>query len=257
MAAIWGALEGLGSGLQEYGTTMYKSQLADKLEKQREARAEERQIAKEKRDAEKITGQKIVRDPDGTTWRVGVNSAGLEKGERVLASAQEIKAYNREEASNERKDSKDALDLWLAEQKAADYGEDKDLDRLYKRSQIDQMGDSSARGWAAINLNRDEHNARLNGLGSYGRGSSGGNSAATGSMFDYVDDLAKSDKGLIEAYGDVIPEGELDGILQSAVTQAAKYKMDTRSALREILYEKYGTPGTSLESSIQNYKKKQ
>ena len=36
------------------------------------------------------------------------------------------------------------------------------------------MGDASARGWAAINLNRDEHNARLNGLGGYGRGSSGG-----------------------------------------------------------------------------------
>lgn len=174
MAAIWGALEGLGSGLQEYGTTMYKSQLADKLEKQREARAEERQIAKERRDAEKIVGQKTFRDAEGVPWTVGVDAAGFERGERTLASKQEILEFNRAEAAKERKDALDALTLLKSEREAADYGIDKELDRRYKQSQIDQMGDASARGWAAINLNRDEHNARLNSLGAYGRGSSGG-----------------------------------------------------------------------------------
>lgn len=153
---------------------MLKSHLAGMLEKQREDRAEERQIAKEAREAAKIVGQKIVRDSDGTTWRVGVNSAKEEKGERILATEQEIKDYNREEASKQRKDSLEALELLGKEREAADYDADKDLDRRYREAQIGQIGDSSKRGWASLDLQRKEYAARAAGLGGYGRGSSRG-----------------------------------------------------------------------------------
>lgn len=246
-SSIWGGLASLGDAAVDIGSTMLKSHLSQKLEQQREARADERAKAKELRDSQKETGTKLVRDSEGATWLQGVNSAGRDVGAPTLASAQDIKKYNQEEATNQTKMSLDALTLLGKEREAADYVEDKSLERAAKQAQIDQMKDASARGWAGLDIQRQTANARAAGTG---RGSAGSAGTGSKSMYDYIDNLAKTDKALLESYGEAIDPADVDGLLQNAVTQAARYGLDTRSALRELLYEKYGTPGASLADSV-------
>lgn len=99
-----GLLGGLGDALQVLGgawSANKKAELADKLEQEREARAEARALAKEermrKRDENTTAEFKIERDADGVTWRQGYNKFGQRTGERELAPAEDIKNYNFEE----------------------------------------------------------------------------------------------------------------------------------------------------------------
>lgn len=241
-SSIWGGLAALGDAGVAIGGSMLKSQLADKLEQQREVRADERQRAKEAREALKPTGSRVYQDDQGATWRVGVNTAGDPVTEPVLASPYEIKDYNQQEEDRKRKLALDDLDLWLKEQQVADYGEDKELKREYTREQIANMRDSRARGWAS--------------LAARGSGKSE-NEPAEPTPYDYIDDLRTKGKPLIEAYGDAIPKSDVEGILKQAVQEAAKYRMDTRSTLEELLYSKYGVPGSPLRSAIPKKKKVQ
>lgn len=245
MASVWGALGGLGEGLQEYGTTMYKTQLAEKLERQREARADERAKAKELRDSQKETGTKLVRDSEGVTWLQGVNSAGRDVGAPTLASAQDIKNYNQEEATKQSKMSLDSLKLLSAEREAADYEEDKGLERAAKQAQIDQMKDSSARGWAGLDIQRQEANDRRAGVGGYARSgsSSGGLADSMSTNFnsaDYTEEFLGTDIGK-SLYKDYVESGRLSGEkfleqINGSILQAKNQRRDAvpmiRSALR-------------------------
>ena len=245
MASIWGALEGLGTSLNEIGTAQFKSQLADKLEQQREARADERAKAKELRDAQKETGTKLVRDSEGVTWVQGVNSAGRDVGAPTLASAQDIKNYNQEEKDKQTKMSLDSLKLLGAERDAADYEEDKSLERAAKQAQIDQMKDASARGWAGLAIQRQEANDRRAGVGGYARGgsSSGGLADSMSTNFnsaDYVEEFLGTDMGKA-LYKDYVESGRLSGEkfleqVNGSILQAKNQRRDAvpmiRSALR-------------------------
>lgn len=245
MASIWGALEGLGNSLNEIGTAQFKSQLADKLEKQREARADERAKAKELRDAQKETGTKLVRDSEGATWLQGVNSAGRDVGAPTLASAQDIKNYNQEEATKQNKMSLDALTLRSKEREAADYEEDKSLERAAKQAQIDQMKDSSARGWAGLDIQRQEANDRRAGVGGYARGgsSSGGLADSMSDNFNsssYTEEFLGTDTGKT-LYKEYVESGRMSGEkflqqINGSIDEAKRQRRDAvpmiRSALR-------------------------
>ena len=245
MASIWGALEGLGNSLNEIGTAQFKSQLADKLEQQREARADERAKAKELRDAQKETGTKLVRDSEGATWLQGVNSAGRDVGAPTLASAQDIKNYNQEEATKQNKMSLDALTLLGKEREAGDYVVDKELERAAKQAQIDQMKDASARGWAGIDIQRQEANDRRAGVGGYARGgsSSGGLADSMSTNFnsaDYTEEFLGTDMGKA-LYKDYVESGRISGEkfleqINGSILEAKRQRRDAvpmiRSALR-------------------------
>lgn len=102
--ADWGLLAGLGEAAKGFGNAWSdraKSDLAERLAKEREERAEQRAIAREERQRKQEestpASHKIERDSDGATWRVPYNKFGQPLGERVLASAQDIKDYNYED----------------------------------------------------------------------------------------------------------------------------------------------------------------
>ena len=79
MSSLWGALGGLGDWAQQYGTQMSKAALADKLEKAREARAEERED-------KKVYESRLVEDGNGGWREVLYNSKGFEIGSRQAAA---------------------------------------------------------------------------------------------------------------------------------------------------------------------------
>lgn len=242
------ATTGLGAALSSFGNSMMsrqQDQLKERLEKEREARADERAKAKELRDAQREAGTKLVRDSEGATWLQGVNSAGRDVGAPTLASAQDIKNYNQEEATKKSKMALDALKVLGAEREAADYEEDKGLERAAKQAQIDQMKDSSARGWAGIDIQRQEANDRRAGVGGYARGgsSSGGLADSMSTNFnsaDYTEEFLGTDIGK-SLYKDYVESGRLSGEkfleqINGSILQAKNQRRDAvpmiRSALR-------------------------
>lgn len=225
MASLWGGLAGLGDGLQTVGMNISKSALAEKLEQQREARADQRQIAKEARDAEKVVGQRVVRDPDGTTWLQGINSAGENKGARTLADSQQISDFNFQEKEKENKQQKGALEVLGLERAAADYGTDKDLKNRYTEAQIAQMGDASARGWAGLDIQRQGLDVRRAGIESKLSGSSGDiATAATDYIKDNKDLLSQYTRADKEGKGALTPNELLQIVTRSIQTAAEQGK---------------------------------
>lgn len=102
--ADWGLLMGLGDAMKGFGNAwsdQKSSELKERLAQEREDRAEQRELAKEerRRKQEETTPaeHRIERDSSGATWRVPYNKFGQPLGERVLASAQDIKDYNYED----------------------------------------------------------------------------------------------------------------------------------------------------------------
>ena len=242
------ATTGLGAALSSFGNSMMsrqQDQLKERLEKEREARADERAKAKELRDAQREAGTKLVKDDSGEIWVQGVNSAGRDVGAPTLASAQDIKNYNQEEATKQSKMSLDNLKVLSAEREAADYEEDKGLERAAKRAQIEQMKDSSARGWAGLDIQRQEANDRRDGVGGYARGgnSSGGLADSMSNNFnsaDYTEEFLGTDIGK-SLYKDYVESGRLSGEkfleqINGSILQAKNQRRDAvpmiRSALR-------------------------
>lgn len=231
------ATTGLGAALTSFGNSMMarqQDQLKERLEKEREARAEQREA-----------GTKLVRDSEGVTWVQGVNSAGRDVGAPTLASAQDIKNYNQEETTKQNKTSLDALTLLGKKREAADYEKDKGLERAAKQAQIDQMKDSSARGWAGLDIQRQEANDRRAGVGGYARGdsSSGGLADSMSTNFnsaDFTEEFLGTDIGK-SLYKDYVESGRLSGEkfleqINGSILQAKNQRRDAvpmiRSALR-------------------------
>ena len=109
--AGWGVLSGLGKGLENFGNEMSeqarqkaKEELAQKLELEREERAEARQVALEERQAARadatVAEYRPLRGSDGVTWMQGYNASGAPRGERRLANEQEIADFTRSQEEN-------------------------------------------------------------------------------------------------------------------------------------------------------------
>ena len=102
--ADWGLLAGIGEAMKGFGNAWSDkstAELKERLAREREDRANAREDAKEarlrKQEESTPVTHKIERDSDGATWRVPYNKFGQPLGERVLASAEEIKNYNFED----------------------------------------------------------------------------------------------------------------------------------------------------------------
>ena len=146
--ADWGLLAGIGEGMKTFGNAWSDrkaAELKEKLAKEREDRAEQRELDKEarlrKQEETTPAKHKIERDSDGATWRVPYNKFDQPLGERVLASAQDIKDYNYEEETR-----KVSLDKLVAEGKRAQ--EKHEADMKYRDA---LTGAADARAYRSMN----------------------------------------------------------------------------------------------------------
>lgn len=227
-AGMLGALGGLGEGLMQFG----KQYMANQLELDREQRQEAKALKKIDPQMDRFY------EKDGVLFKQSRNSRG-DVIEDSLASVDEIEKRNlaKQKQENDNLESrmrrdKYALDVAKGEQELANYADDRELDRRYREAQISNLNDRSEA--AMINALRP-------------RGGGGGSNSATTSgegktEYDYVNLLSKDTtaKAELKKYEAEIPAGEEAEIMQEAVRQAARYGMDPRTVLREILFERYG-----------------
>lgn len=225
----WGALMGLGEGLQQAGKMWQerdKQKLAEQLEIEREKRAETRQLAKEERDAKRLENTVVVtrpeQDDDGVWWMRGYNAAGTPKGEPRLATQGEIKS-----ASMQRDKDKVSLDKLVTDAALAEYKAGR---APLEAKQSDQLFEQQLRAGEA---NIDATNARA---ASYGRKPL--DEEEESDEFAYVDQLASEAEDLLTDYN--VPASERDSFLRGVIRDAAKYKIHPRSLLNDALLEKYG-----------------
>ena len=122
--ADWGLLAGLGEAMKGFGkawSDKSTAELKERLAREREDRAEQREIAKEarlrKQEESTSAEHRIERDSDGATWRVPYNKFGQPLGERTLASAEDIKNYNFEDKKRQVSLDKLVTDAQYAKEK--------------------------------------------------------------------------------------------------------------------------------------------
>ena len=219
--ADWGLLAGIGEGMKTFGNAWSDrkaAELKEKLAKEREDRAEQREIAKEarlrKQEETTPAKHKIERDSDGATWRVPYNKFDQPLGERVLASAQDIKDYNYEEQTR-----KVSLDKLVGDDKRAQ--EKHEADMKY-RGALTEAADARAARSRAQSLD-----------GSRGSGNSGKGEATAA---DFEAELAKQSTKLLDGY--VMSETQKADVIRQAVSQAARYGIHPKDVLNEILFER-------------------
>lgn len=142
----WGALMGLGSGMQQLGgelMDMNKRQLAEKLAREREERAEERTVAREAR-RELLERQKVsetIINPD-----TGMKSLRNAYGDTIREEAMsqhELDALARDRQKEEASIQKALADSSLASAKANTFEEDRQLDREAIRARINASNASA------------------------------------------------------------------------------------------------------------------
>ena len=143
----WGFMMGLGQGLTQAGGMISdnaKMKLADKLEQDKEKRANERDDMKYQRDQLAFDHSEFEMR-DGALYKVDYNKAGHEV-ESKLAPQDAVDKHNFETQKD--KVTLEALmaNTDLTKKKAANYDEDHALEQAYTRSQINYNND---RGLAA------------------------------------------------------------------------------------------------------------
>lgn len=216
--AVLGALGGLGDSLQFIG----KSLFADKLEKDREARAEQRQLAKETREDQRVratpdAAQTSYLERDGALFKQTKNKYGDVLDEQ-LASPDEIdtRNYNKKKQQQDL-DSGEALlqsrglAAELSQKKLDDYDSDKSLERQLMQARI-----------GAQNANASADYARGRSYDSKTSGKSGTqDSDETPESFDLAKMLVDENKQLQSQYED-IGYDQMLRIANSSIKEARK-----------------------------------
>lgn len=134
----WGMMQGLGQGLMNFGNTITKQALDEKLRKAREAREdqlEERRFARQQNSYDKTIYEE---DGDGVLWEVKLNKGGNEQ-ERKLAPKNKVDelVVKKEEA---RLDNEyNALRIQDLRDKVAAAPEDRNLRRDLLLAQIESQ----------------------------------------------------------------------------------------------------------------------
>lgn len=127
----WGALMGLGQGLQQVGQTVQdnaKEKLKQKLLEAKEARAEQKERMK-------VVNKRRFQTPEGVWQEVGVNAFGDDVGEARMLNQIELDQITndaqkaKEEAANRALEKRlTESQITLSEKKLANYDEDRELD---------------------------------------------------------------------------------------------------------------------------------
>lgn len=247
--ADYGALMGLGQGLQEVGMTMFKSHLAKKLAAEREAAEEQRIVAREERADRRLRArpdpdQSAFIERDGALFKQVRNAYG-EVIDEALASADEIdkRNYTKQKQRNEitlgelNVTGKGLLNQINAA-KAADADKLTDLELAVKESMIRK---NDSQGQAAL--------IRANKTGS----GSGANAGEPASMNEYANLLKKESKDVIAQYkaeDETLTATEINRITRQAVEQAAKYNIEPQILLERMLQERQRDRG--LQAAIRS-----
>lgn len=146
--ANWGLMMGIGQGLQQVGgmlETRSKTQLADRLAQEKEARDQARRDKEYERDQLSYDKTSQVQDGEGMVWDVKYAKNGNEM-ERTIADAGTQKQFAQAEqkAANEAKVA--ALKITSLEDEVANLGADRALDTRYKEAQIKNLNDRGLAG---------------------------------------------------------------------------------------------------------------
>ena len=140
----WGAMMGLGQGLQQVGgmlMDMNKEKMRNQLEMERDKRKEALDIAKEQRQLEQFGGSYEFDRDNGLKYRI--NKAGNRMADPTPISADELAAYKREQeiadldAKIKRNTAKKGgLELVLTQDKIDNAAVDRDLSRRLEEARI-------------------------------------------------------------------------------------------------------------------------
>lgn len=209
----WGAMMGLGQGLQQVGgmlMDMNKEKMRERLEIEREQRAEQRELAKEKRQLEQFSGSYEIDRDSGLKYRV--NKAGHRMADPVRLTAYEIRQH-------ELADKLAELEVKGKEQSVTNQG----LEGQIKGFQVrDYDSDRAARlrkEEASIEASLAQAQAARSRAMNAG-GSRGQEDSREPHPLEYADTLVKEYKAAFERYG--IEDGrEQQRIAELAVQGAA------------------------------------
>lgn len=231
-----GALSGLGRGLESFG----KQYMANEMQKERENRLDQRQRQKIDPSMNKFY------EKDGVLMKQERNAFG-EVINDTLASKDEIedRNYNTQKRANEGllsnlKMKNAEQDLALGDKKLGSYDEDRQWERedrgLKRELTRSQIEENQAQGYAA---RRRGDTAGLAGSLS--------DSGADKSKYDYIDKLAtdQTAKAELAKYVDadgepLITDADKADLYEQAVNDAAKFGLDPRTALKELLFQRFG-----------------
>ena len=244
MSSLWGGLAGLGEGLQQVGTDMYKSALADRLEKDRELRAEERQKAKEARDEARadalVQTTEFYENADGALMKRSLNRKGDTLRED-LATTDEIAKRRRDADKAKREEQMHSLDMdgkalrnALDTRRLEDYDEDKSLDRQLRQAQI----------------NAANYRASGRGRGSLEDTVVDGATPPAANLGKAVLEILSTNKPIIDLMGEDVASGpELEELARESLLVGAREGVDPHSifqrTLRRWAKDKQATPATT------------
>lgn len=235
-SSIWGGLAGLGDAMVDIGSTMSKQAFADKLEREREARAAQREIDRENRQEAKVLKTPTTTEffeRDGALFARSLNKYGDSLDER-LASKDEIDKRNRDQVKFDQDEQ--IRDLQID-------------DALYKqgegRSLNEKLLNAQIRAAEALGTQRDASAAysEYRAAGGGARGSRGGlDSALSDEMPSFgktVNQLIADNKSIIEGY-DLANEDttELARLALDAALRGNKDPHDTFQRLLKIRADK-------------------
>lgn len=158
--ASWGALSGLGAGLQQFGkewSSQAKDKLAEDLLKQREDRAEDRQRAREQRqEAARLQqvdprASDIIVDPTTGAMKRQLRNSNYDILNTIDVSETEAEGLRRKQATEEAELNKRSLDAQLkqmqVERTPVKWGQEDQMHnaRLGSEASLQQQRQASAR----------------------------------------------------------------------------------------------------------------
>jgi hypothetical protein len=226
----WGLLSGIGNALQGFGgqwTADAKEELRNKLAEDREARAEQRQVAREdraaQRQADTVAGYRPEIDSSGVLWIQGHNSAGDARGEKRMATPSELQQYKLEQ-------DKQKLTLEdLASRAAVNKFK---AGRLESEAAQDDAYAKARLGLVNAQTNAANYRASGAGGGRSGRVSLEEETAPV-ALSDLTSSLVAQEKKLLEEYGLTIAEQNM--LVKSVLQQARANGKDPVDTLRQAL----------------------
>ena len=244
--ASWGALSGLGAGLQQFGnewSDRAKQKLADDLQKQREERAAERELAREKRQeaarlrqvdprntglaVDPATGQmtRILRNSDYDTLRT------------EALSEYEADGLRRQEQADQAKLRAQGLEAQLKQLQ---------VDRMpQKWAQEDAMHRARLGSESAL---QEQRRAAANFSNRRGLEDSSSETSGSVSREQYADALVKEYKATFDRAE--VPDNERDGLAIMAVQRAAIDNTSPAQAMLELIREyRAGAPRQGAANS--------
>ena len=238
-SSIWGGLAGLGDAMVSIGQDMSKRAFADKLEREREARAAQREIDRENRQEAKVLKTPTTTEffeRDGALFARSLNKYGDSLDER-LASKDEIDKRNRDRVKFDQESQARDISLDKALWEQGNRDEDRQMKQRLLEAQI--------RAAEALGTQRDASAAysEYRAAGGGARGSRGGlDSALSDEMPSFgktVNQLIADNKSIIEGY-DLANEDttELARLALDAALRGNKDPHDTFQRLLKIRADK-------------------